>query len=154
MRIAPVTEDELDLVLPSIAAYQRFYEVEEIDEGRNREFFGRFLEPSDLGLLIAAWADEGDGADAEGPLGHACMYWFHSSTKAVDAVLMNDLFVSEGARGQGVGRALIDACLEVTRSRGAAHLEWMTAPDNHTAQRVYDATGAERSTWLSYELDA
>jgi hypothetical protein len=29
---------------------------------------------------------------------------------------------------------------------------WSTAPDNATAQRLCDRTGAERSTWLEYEL--
>ena len=65
---------------------------------------------------------------------------------------MNDLFVAEAARGRGVGRALIEASAAVARERGAAHLEWATAPDNHTAQRLYDSTGAERSDWVEYEL--
>ena len=55
---------------------------------------------------------------------------------------MNDLFVSPDARGQGVGRALIEASADVARNRGAHHLEWATAPDNATAQRLYNATGA------------
>jgi ribosomal protein S18 acetylase RimI-like enzyme len=92
----------------------------------------------------------------EGELvGFATMYWFHSSTLAADTVLMNDLFTSEHVRGKGVGRALIDACLAVTRDRGGAHLEWYTAPDNRTAQRLYDSfPGAERSTWYAYEVEA
>ncbi len=65
---------------------------------------------------------------------------------------MNDLFVVEEARGRGVGRALIDASAEVARERGADHLEWATAPDNETARRLYDATGARHSTWVTYEL--
>ena len=67
---------------------------------------------------------------------------------------MNDLFVEPSRRGDGIGRALIEASLEVARERGARHLEWNTAPDNHTAQRLYDSTGAERSTWVNYELGA
>jgi GNAT superfamily N-acetyltransferase len=67
---------------------------------------------------------------------------------------MNDLFVREGVRGGGVGRALINRALEETRRRGAAHLEWFTAPDNLVAQRLYDSVpGAERSTWYAYEID-
>jgi GNAT superfamily N-acetyltransferase len=65
---------------------------------------------------------------------------------------MNDLYVSEEARGAGVGRALIGATVEVARERGAPLVEWATAPGNHTAQRLYDSTGAERSEWFSYEL--
>jgi GNAT superfamily N-acetyltransferase len=145
VEIAPILAEEFEELLPLIAAYQRFYEVEEIDEERNRSFFRRFLAPSADGLLL--------GARSEGRLvGYACLYWHFSSTRATETVLMNDLYVDESARGQGVGRALIEATAEVARERGAPSIEWSTAPDNHTAQRLYDSTGAERSEWLSYEL--
>jgi len=65
---------------------------------------------------------------------------------------MNDLFVIAAARSQGIGRALIEASATVARERDAHHLEWATAPDNTTAQRLYDSTGAERTTWIEYEL--
>ncbi len=145
--IAPITPAEYGELLPLIAAYQRFYEVEDIDEGRNHRFFRRFLAPSDDGLLLG-YREEGR------LLGYACLYWHFSSAAARETVLMNDLFVVSEARGRGVGRALIEAAREVARERGALSLEWQTAPDNHTAQRLYDSTGASRSTWLTYELDA
>ena len=66
---------------------------------------------------------------------------------------MNDLFVAEAARGTGVADALIAACAERARERGVRVLSWVTAPDNHRAQRVYDRTGAARSQWLEYELE-
>jgi GNAT superfamily N-acetyltransferase len=144
-RIEPVTEEQFETLLPMIAAYQRFYEVEEISDERNRTFFARFIAPSEDGLLLGAW-------DGEDLVGYACLYWFFSSTKAIETVLLNDLFVDPSTRGGGIGRALIEAALEVARERGAGHLEWNTAPDNHTAQRLYDSTGAERSTWLNYEI--
>jgi GNAT superfamily N-acetyltransferase len=136
-------------LLPAIAAYQRFYEVEEIDEGRNRAFFARFLSPSDEGMILAAHAGKGGPGEL---LGYACLYWHLSSLAAAETVLMNDLFVLDAARGKGVGRALIEASAAVARERGAHSLEWATAPGNTRAQALYDSTGAERETWLSYEL--
>jgi len=65
---------------------------------------------------------------------------------------MNDLFVVPEERGEGVGRSLIEATAEVARERGVPFVEWSTAPDNKTAQRLYDSTGAERTEWFSYEL--
>jgi len=145
VEIAPIAVEEFEELLPLIAAYQRFYEVAEIDEGRNRAFFRRFLAPSEDGLLL--------GARSEGRLvGYACLYWHFSSLEATESVLMNDLYVDEEARGRGVGRALIEATAEVARERGVPFVEWSTAPDNHTAQRLYDSTGAERSEWITYEL--
>ncbi len=145
VEIAPILTEEFEEVLPLIAAYQRFYEVEEIDEERNRVFFRRFLAPSEDGLLL--------GARLDGRLvGYACLYWYFSSTQATETVLMNDLYVEESAREGGVGRALIEATAKVARERGVPAIEWSTAPDNHTAQRLYDSTGAQRSEWFSYEL--
>ncbi|HEX5713321.1 MAG TPA: GNAT family N-acetyltransferase [Solirubrobacterales bacterium] len=143
--IAPVDAAEFERLLPLIAAYQRFYAVEEIDEQRNRSFFHRFLAPSEDGMLL--------GARRGGAIvGYACLYWHFSSTKAAESVLMNDLFVSDEARGEGVGRALIEASAAIARERGAACLQWSTAPDNARAQALYDSTGAERSEWVDYEL--
>lgn len=145
VEIAPIAAAEFEQVVPLIAAYQRFYEVEEIDDERNRAFFRRFLAPSEDGLLL--------GARSEGRLaGYACLYWHFSSLEACESVLMNDLYVDGSARGQGVGRALIEAAAAIARERGVPFLEWSTAPDNLTAQRLYDSTGAERTEWYSYEL--
>jgi GNAT superfamily N-acetyltransferase len=145
LEIAPIAAGEYEQLLPLIAAYQRFYEVEDVDDERNRAFFRRFLAPSQVGMLIGA--RQGDRL-----VGYACLYWHFSSTEAVETVLMNDLYVDESVRGAGAGRALIEASADVARERGADHLHWATAPDNLTAQRLYDSTGAERSEWVEYEL--
>jgi GNAT superfamily N-acetyltransferase len=145
VKIAPITDGEFEELLPLIAAYQRFYEVENIGDARNRAFFRRFFAPSEDGLLL--------GARSEGRLvGYACLYWHFSSLEACESVLMNDLYVDESTRGQGVGRALIEAAAAVAREREVPFVEWSTAPDNETAQRLYDSTGAERTEWFSYEL--
>lgn len=145
VEIAPIAAGDFEELLPLIAAYQRFYEVEDVDDERNRAFFRRFLAPSDDGLLL--------GARSEGRLvGYACLYWHFSSLEACESVLMNDLYVDDAVRGRGVGRALIEAAAAVAREREVPFVEWSTAPDNETAQRLYDSTGAERTEWFSYEL--
>jgi GNAT superfamily N-acetyltransferase len=145
LEIGPISADELDELLPLIAAYLRFYEIEGIDNDRNRAFFSRFLAPSEGGLLL--------GARRDGRLvGYACLYWAFSSTPPAETVLLNDLYVEEAERGTGVGRALIEASAAIGRERGAERLEWTTAPDNRRAQRLYDSLGAERSDWVSYSL--
>ncbi len=146
VEIRPIRRDELEEALPLIAGYQRFYLAEPDDE-RNVRFFSRFLAPSEEGLLLGAWV--------EGKLvGFATIYWTHSSTRADDIGLLNDLFVSDDVRGTGVGRALIRASADAARAAGKAHLEWFTAIDNDRAQRLYDSMPeAERSAWYAYEID-
>jgi GNAT superfamily N-acetyltransferase len=146
IEISPVTDASYEELLPFIAAYQRYYGAEQIDEERNRIFFRRFLAPSEDGMLLGA-------RESGGPLlGYACLYWSFSSLAPGETVRLADLYVDESARGRGVGRALIEASADVGRERGALHVEWETEPDNHTAQRLYDSTGAERSEWVEYEL--
>jgi len=146
LRIEPIAEPQLGALLPMIAAYQRFYGVEDVDEERNRAFFSRFLAPSEDGLLLGAWS-------GEELLGYACLYWHFTSLVPAETVLLNDLYVDEGHRGDGIGRALIEASADVARQRGAHRLEWATAPNNKTAQRLYDKTGAKRNEWIEYELE-
>jgi GNAT superfamily N-acetyltransferase len=145
LRVAPIEAGQMDVLLPLIAAYQRFYEAEKVDDERNRAFFSRFLAPSGDGMLLGAWRD-GE------LLGYACLYWSFTSVVPAETVLMNDLYVDPAHRGQGVGRALIEASAAIGRERGAQRLEWMTATSNETAQRLYDSTGAQRSEWIEYEL--
>jgi GNAT superfamily N-acetyltransferase len=145
LRIEPISSEQLGALLPMIAAYQRFYEAEQVDDERNHAFFARFVAPSEDGMLLGAWHD--------GELvGYACLYWSFTSIVPAETVLMNDLYVDPTNRGKGVGRALIEASADVARERGAQRLEWATAPDNEAAQRLYDSTGAERSAWVEYEL--
>jgi GNAT superfamily N-acetyltransferase len=145
IEVRPIRAEELEQALPLFAGYQSFYGVERPDDDRNLAFFGQFLEPSEAGLVLGAWED---GA----LVGFACLYWTFSSVSAADIALMNDLFVAAEGRGKGAGRALIDAAVEAARDRGCHHLEWYTAPDNATAQHLYDATNAARSTWVAYEI--
>ncbi len=142
----PIRAEQMGTLLPLIAAYQRFYRVEEVDEERNRAFFARFIAPSEDGMLLGAWR-EGE------LLGYACLYWSFTSLVPGETALMNDLYVVAESRGEGVGRALIEASAAAGRERGAQRLEWVTAADNKTAQRLYDSTGAERSEWVEYELE-
>ncbi|MBN8868121.1 MAG: GNAT family N-acetyltransferase [Solirubrobacterales bacterium] len=146
IEIRPVADAEFPSFEPLFRLYQEFYEVEKIDPERNRRFFSRFVGGTGDGWLLGAFKD-GE------PVGFGCFYRHKSSLSATDVVLLNDLYVTEAARGEGAGRALIEAGVELARESGSTHLTWATAPDNHRAQALYDTTGAEKSTWLEYELE-
>ncbi len=145
--IAPATHDDLDDVLPLFAGYQRFYAGNARPDDHNRAFLARFVGPSDDGLLLLA-----RDAETSEPLGFANLYWTFSSVRAVEHAVMNDLFVSDRARGGNVGHALIAAAAEAARERGVTKLSWQTAVDNRRAQRLYERFDAERTIWFEYEL--
>jgi GNAT superfamily N-acetyltransferase len=55
--------------------------------------------------------------------------------------LLEDLFVSEEARGHGLGRALVDGAIERARERGCRRMELDTGETNEAARALYEAAG-------------
>jgi GNAT superfamily N-acetyltransferase len=53
--------------------------------------------------------------------------------------LLEDLFVDETIRGQGTGRALIDAVIIEAKTRGCSRVYWNTDETNETARKLYDS---------------
>jgi GNAT superfamily N-acetyltransferase len=77
---------------------------------------------------------------------------FHPNTWSVAGVCyLEDLFVSEKARGQGTGRALIGAASDLAAERGVKRLYWRTEGDNDTARRLYRSV-AHEGDWVMYEI--
>jgi GNAT superfamily N-acetyltransferase len=145
--VRPATARDLGPLLALIADYQRFYAGSARDDAHNAAFFGRFIAPSDAGLLIGAFEDGGLP-----PAGYTCLYWTFSSISATDVVLLNDLYVRPDRRGGGVGEALIAAAVDVARARGASAVRWFTTIDNRRAQRLYERVEAQRTAWFEYEI--
>jgi GNAT superfamily N-acetyltransferase len=62
---------------------------------------------------------------------------------------LQDLFTHVAARGQGIGRALIEAVYDRARSVGSPRVYWQTHETNATAMKLYDKV-AERSGFVVY----
>lgn len=146
VNITGVTVSDLPELLPMMRGYCDFYRVDPSDE-RLLALSNALIDNPDEGVQLIARVD---GT----PLGFATIYWTWQTLYAARVGVLNDLYVESAARGTGTGRALIERGLQLCRDRGAEKLVWETAPDNATAQRLYDGIGASESTWLSYELDA
>jgi GNAT superfamily N-acetyltransferase len=56
---------------------------------------------------------------------------------------IEDVVVDQGARGRGVGEALVRACLSVARKRGASVAELQSARRREAANRLYPRMGFE-----------
>jgi GNAT superfamily N-acetyltransferase len=89
-------------------------------------------------------------AESDGRLLGLAHYLFHRSTSQLALTCyLQDLFTTEAARGQGVGRALIEAVAERARRAEAGRLYWLTHETNEVAMRLYDQV-AERSGFVVY----
>jgi GNAT superfamily N-acetyltransferase len=145
LEIRTAGADDLADLLPLMRGYCEFYGASPSDDAL-AAMSGRFRDDSTEGSQLIARDETGQA------LGYATILWSWDTTLAAPLAVMEDLFVVADARGGGVGRALIQACRAAAAGRGAAGLDWLTAPDNLTAQRLYDAIGARRSEWVSYRL--
>jgi len=68
--------------------------------------------------------------------------------------LIEELVVDEGARGRGIGRALIQAALAWAETQGCSEVEVSTELDNTTAQAFYRRLGfTSEALLLEYELE-
>lgn len=148
VEISRVGENDLDDLLPLMRGYSDFYEVDPSDEALLALSRALIENPGYDGVqFIARDSDSGEA------LGFATVYWMWSTSRAARIGVMNDLFTAEAARRRGVGEALIAACLDAVRARGAGSLQWQTARDNHTAQSLYERVGGIREEWYDYHLD-
>jgi GNAT superfamily N-acetyltransferase len=80
-------------------------------------------------------------------------YLFHrSSTGLRSNCYLQDLFTVESARGQGIGRALIEEVYRRAAQAGSGRVYWQTHETNTTAMKLYDKV-AEKSGFIIYRKD-
>lgn len=76
----------------------------------------------------------------------------HDNTWDIKPVCyLEDLFAASKVRGQGVGRALVEAVQQMGRDEKWRHVYWRTNVENETAQRLYNKI-AKRTDWVTYEM--
>jgi GNAT superfamily N-acetyltransferase len=117
-------------------AYLAFYETERPQEIYD-VYFERLLgdDPQDYNGLIA----EVDGK----PVG-LTHYLFHRHGWSIEnTCYLQDLYADPAVRGQGVGRALIEAVYDAADAAGVPMVYWLTQDFNTTARRLYDRIGVK-----------
>ena len=77
----------------------------------------------------------------DGPDGFAQLRFRPSLyTGALDAYL-EELYVVPERRGEGLGRALLEAAMEHSKERGAEHIDLGTSETDVAARALYESTG-------------
>ena len=95
-----------------------------------------------------------------GPDGFAELRFRPSLYTGVLDAYLEELYVVPERRGQGLGRALLEAAMAHARERGAAHIDLGTSEDDVAARALYESAGftnqegrAEGARMLYYERD-
>ncbi len=142
-RIEVVNYENIDEVLPLIRQYQAFYHIKNISSSRNKTFFSQFIDDSSLGSQFLYREDQKVVA-------FATIYFTFASSITAKVGVLNDLYTLPQRRGCGIGKQLIEHCRAYVGKQGASRLQWLTAPDNDQAQRLYRSLDTHESTWNIY----
>lgn len=143
--VRPVLASDYDQWLPLWNSYNAFYGrsgAEALDAAITSATWSRFFDPYEP--MFALVAERGD------QLLGLTHYLLHRSTTAIEPSLyLQDLFTTSEARGQGVGRGLIEAVYQYAQSAKIPRVYWQTHETNSVAMALYDQI-AERSGFIVY----
>ena len=98
-------------------------------------------------ITAATWARFFDPAEpvhalvalqGERIVGLAHYIYQRQTTRLAHVCYLNDLFTAPDARGQGVGRALIEAVYAAARTAGSPRVYWGTQATNAAGRALYD----------------
>jgi len=143
--IRPATPADVETILgfiKGLAAFEREPDaVQATLDDLLRDGFGK--QPK-FEVLIAELDDE--------PVGFALFFPTYSTWEGRPGIYLEDLFVAEHARGQGLGRKLMAALAAIAVARGCRRLELSVLHWNPTREFYHHLGMAHMQEWLPYRL--
>lgn len=87
--------------------------------------------------------------------GYALFFQNFSSFQGRPGLYLEDIYVEPGARGKGLGKALLIEFIRTARARGSRRCEWMVLDWNQGAKQFYQSLGADiLGDWRLCRMDA
>jgi GNAT superfamily N-acetyltransferase len=128
-------DDDADAVASLIAGFRDWWGNERPLDADIRATVARLIRDPGTDYLLAAI----DGGPE--PAGVCQLRYRLSVWTGVDDCWLEDLFVTDGARRSGVGRALVEAAFERARERGCRRMELDVNEENLDAIAFYVSLG-------------
>ena len=141
--IKKASVENVKIIAPLFDAYRIFYEQESNIDAAVAFLYER-LSKNQSTIFIAFVNDVA--------VGFTQLYPIFSSVSLRTAWLLNDLFVAENARQQGVAEALLNKAKEFGVEKNAGWLLLETAFNNYKAQSVYEKNGWIKQTDFFYQF--
>ena len=146
LKIRRAEEGDVPVLLQFIkklALYERLsHVVTATEEILRRNLFG---EKSVAEAILAEY----QGAAA----GFAVYFYNFSTFEGKPGIFIEDIYVDESHRGEGLGLAMFMHIARLAKERGCARLEWSVLDWNEPAIRFYKNLGAAAlSDWTTYRL--
>jgi ribosomal protein S18 acetylase RimI-like enzyme len=127
------TEEDADDVARLMIGFRNWWDRDEPDDAAFAAGVRRLLADPNTDFLLA-----GDPAVGVCQLRYRFAVW-----TATEDCCLEDLFVTDEARGSGLGRQLVEAAFERARERGCARIELDTNERNAPALALYRSLGFE-----------
>ena len=144
MNIYKATIHDLAHVARLFNAYREFYH-QKTDLIGATTYITERLNQNDSVIFVAVHEGE--------HVGFVQLYPTFSSIAMQKAFILNDLFVAETARKNGIGDLLLHKVKEYALAENVLRLSLSTAIHNKAAQRLYEKHGYERDTdFYHYQL--
>lgn len=132
LSVKKITAYEINLVVNLFDSYRVFYK-QASDLVLAEHFLTERLTNNESVIFVAL--------DKDKPVGFTQLYPIYSSVRTVRNWILNDLYVDENYRKQGIGKLLIDAAMDFGKYTGAKYVQLETAVDNFNAQHLYESIG-------------
>ncbi|MGL4906813.1 GNAT family N-acetyltransferase [Aeromonas veronii] len=136
MHILQATSANLEEVSDLFDTYRQFY-GQGPNHGASTSFISERLGNADS-VIFLALNELGQG------LGFAQLYPAFSSVAMKRMWYLNDLYVTESARQQGVARALLKRVASFAKETDALTVKLATAVSNHAAKSLYESEGYQK----------
>ncbi|WP_067841289.1 GNAT family N-acetyltransferase [Amphibacillus sediminis] len=144
MEIYQATIEDLEGVANLFNLYRIFYQQTSDLEAAKRYIKAR-LERKDSVIFVVKKKQD--------YLGFTQLYPTFSSISMKKDWILNDLFVGEEARRQGIGEKLLNKAKSYAIETGAKSISLETASDNYPAQNLYKKNGYTRDLqYYHYQL--
>jgi len=141
MDIFQATMNELEEVAMLFDEYRQFYGIES-DQSSTKAFLQLRMALKESIIFIAV---ENDKA-----VGFTQLYPTFSSIALQRAYILNDIYVKEDARGQGVGTALMQKVFQYCEQQSARYVTLQTATDNINARKLYENLHMKQDQYCNY----
>lgn len=139
-------KSDAEQLIGLLVALARFERLEPPTQAARRRIVDDVFNRKRVNLFVASQGDE--------LVGYALYFYSYSSFLAKQTLYLEDLFVLEEHRKEGVGFALFRRCVDEAVTRGCGRMEWSVLTWNEKALRFYEKLGARKlSEWFVYRLD-
>jgi GNAT superfamily N-acetyltransferase len=141
MKVIHASLNNLQALIPLFDGYRVFYKQASNHRAVQNFLTERFYEKDSV--ILIALDEKGNG------LGFTQLYPSFSSVFMQPVYILNDLFVSEKARGHGIGEVLMERAKQFAREMGSKGLTLETNIDN-PAQELYKRLGWVKDTEVNH----